>query len=124
MFGDEDPDTSGVQNSAATRKVEEKTTTGNVGAPVNASDTKAGGTDEALQYSLSGTDAGYVQLQCGQHAARSRWVGTKLDYEGKRTYMVTVTATDPLGTSSSIPVTIEVTDVDEAPGISGDDQLP
>ena len=31
--------------------------------------------------------------------------------------MVTVTATDPLGASSSIPVTIEVTDVDEAPEI-------
>ena len=44
--------------------------------------------------------------------------GTKLDYEGKRTYMVTVTATDPLGASSSIPVTIEVTNVDEAPKIS------
>ena len=44
--------------------------------------------------------------------------GTKLDYEGKRTYMVTVTATDPLGASSSIPVTIEVTNVDEAPEIT------
>ena len=31
--------------------------------------------------------------------------------------MVTVTAEDPLGASSSIPVTIEVTDVDEAPDI-------
>ena len=49
--------------------------------------------------------------------------GTKLDYEGKRTYMVTVTATDPLGASTSIPVTIEVTDVDEAPDISGDDTI-
>ena len=37
--------------------------------------------------------------------------------------MVTVTATDPLGAFSSIPVTIEVTDVDEAPEISGDDMI-
>ena len=43
VFGDEDPDTSGVQNSAATRKVEENTT-GNVGAPVDATDSKADGT--------------------------------------------------------------------------------
>ena len=49
--------------------------------------------------------------------------GTKLDYEGKQTYMVTVTATDPLGVSSSIPVTIMVTNVDEAPDISGDDAI-
>ena len=57
-------------------------------------------------------------------AVRSRLKsGTKLDYEGKRTYMVTVTATDPLGVSSSIPVTIMVTNVDEAPDISGDDAI-
>ena len=115
VFGDEDPDTSGVQNSAATRKVEEGTT-GNVGAPVAATDSKAAGTPEALQYSLSGTDMSSfsVDNNSGQIAVGS---GTKLDYEGKRTYMVTVTATDPLGTSSSIPVTIEVTNVDEAPEI-------
>ena len=114
VFGDEDPDTSGVQNSAATRKVEEGTT-GTVGAPVAATDTKAAGTLEALQYSLSGTDMSSFSVDnSGQITVGS---GTKLDYEGKRTYMVTVTATDPLGTSSSIPVTIEVTNVDEAPEI-------
>ena len=59
-------------------------------------------------------------MKDGQIAVGS---GTKLDYEGKRTYMVTVTATDPLGASSSIPVTIEVTNVDEAPDISGDDTI-
>ena len=63
MFGDEDPDTSGVQNSAATRKVEENTT-GTVGAPVAATDTKADGTPEALQYRLSGTDMS--SFKCGQ----------------------------------------------------------
>ena len=114
VFGDEDPDTSGVQNSAATRKVEEKTT-GSVGAPVAASDSKADGSDESLQYRLSGTDMSSFKVDNdGQIAVGS---GTKLDYEGKRTYMVTVTATDPLGASSSIPVTIEVTNVDEAPEI-------
>ena len=43
--------------------------------------------------------------------------GTKLDYETKSTYMVTVTATDPGGLSASIDVTIKVTDVNEAPEI-------
>ena len=114
VFGDEDPDTDGVQNDAATRKVEENTTA-NVGAAVAATDTKAGGTPEALQYRLSGTDMSSFSVDNdGQITVGS---GTKLDYEGKRTYMVTVTATDPLGASSSIPVTIEVTDVDEAPEI-------
>ena len=117
VFGDEDPDTSGVQNDAATRKVEENTKA-NVGAPVAATDSKADGTAEALQYRISGPDMSSFSVDnTGQITVKS---ATKLDYEGKRTYMVTVTATDPLGAATSIPVTIEVTDVDEAPEISGD----
>ena len=42
----------------------------------------------------------------------------KLDYETKKSYKVTVTATDPDGANDSIVVTINVTDVDEAP-VSG-----
>ena len=34
--------------------------------------------------------------------------------------MVTVTATDPDGLSASIDVTIKVTDVNEAPDVTGD----
>ena len=44
--------------------------------------------------------------------------GTKLDYETKQTYMVTVTAEDSFGGTASIMVTIMVTDLDEAPKIS------
>ncbi len=120
VFGDEDPDTKGVQNDAATRKVEENTKA-NVGAPVAATDSKADGTAEALQYRISGPDMSSFSVDnTGQITVKS---ATKLDYEGKRTYMVTVTATDPLGAATSIPVTIEVTDVDEAPEISGDDTV-
>ena len=120
VFGDEDPDTRGVQNSAATRKVEENTTD-TVGAPVAATDSKADGNEESLQYRLSGRDMSSFRVNnSGQITVGS---GTKLNYEGKRTYMVTVTATDPLGASSSIPVTIEVTNADEAPEISGDDMI-
>ena len=43
--------------------------------------------------------------------------GTKLDYETKKkSYMVTVTATDPsLASCTTIDVTINVTDVNEPP---------
>ena len=42
--------------------------------------------------------------------------GTKLDYESsKKTYMVTVTATDPSQATATIEVTIMVMDVNEAP---------
>ena len=44
--------------------------------------------------------------------------GTKLDYEARTTYMVTVTAADPDGEMASVDVTIKVTDVNEAPMIS------
>ena len=42
-----------------------------------------------------------------------------LDHETNPAYEVTVTARDPEGLSSSVDVTIKVTDVDEAPEISG-----
>ena len=45
--------------------------------------------------------------------------GTKLDYETKSSYMVTVTATDSFGLSDSVDVIITVTDVNEGPTITG-----
>ena len=45
--------------------------------------------------------------------------GTKLDFETKPTYMVTVIATDSFGESATIDVTIKVTDVNEGPEIYG-----
>ena len=46
--------------------------------------------------------------------------GTKLDFETRATYMVTITATDSFSDSASIDVTITVTDADEAPNVTGD----
>ena len=46
---------------------------------------------------------------------------TKLDFEAKPTYMVTVTATDPGDLSDSVNVTIKLIDEDEGPEIAGDD---
>ena len=136
VFGDEDPDTNGVQNTMATRKVEENTEAlageadddaddtdapgDNVGAAVEATDTKADGLAETLTYSLGGTDAAKFRVRDnGQIEVAA---GTKLNYETKDTYMVTVMARDPLGASASIPVTIMVTGLDEAPDVSGDEE--
>ena len=49
--------------------------------------------------------------------------GTELDAESKTTYTVTVTATDSFGASDSIDVTITVTPLDEAPEVTGNDEI-
>ena len=131
-FEDQDPDMDGVQNSMATRKVEENTeanadddaaaqddaTGDNVGDAVMATDTKANGDLETLTYSLGGTDAAMFRVRNnGQIEVAA---GTMLDHETKDTYMVTVMAEDPLGVSASIDVTIMVTDMDEEPEVTGD----
>ena len=96
-----------------------------VGDPVQATEADAG---QILTYSLSGTDAGPFSItqdapattgtdEGGQIRVRA---GTKLDRETKSTYMVTVTATDSDNLSASIDVTINVTDVNEAPEVTGD----
>ena len=81
--------------------------------------------DDNLTYSLTGVDAGLFKIanddaattevdEGGQITVKS---GTKLNYEAKSSYLVTVTATDPNGLSDSVDVTIKVTDMDEAPKI-------
>ena len=76
-----------------------------------------------MTYTLSGTDAASFTISSASETAGQISVGSgvKLDYETKKTYKVTVTATDPDGLSASIDVTITVTDMDEAPDIDGDD---
>ena len=97
-------------------------TQGNVGGPVMAEDLNG---DDLLTYTLGGPDAALFEItddtidntaitRGGQISLNTN---TKLDYETKKSYMVTVTATDPDGLSDSVDVTIKVTDVDEAPKI-------
>ena len=78
--------------------------------PVEATDPN----DDNLTYTLGGTDMASFGIvrDTGQLQTKA-----KLDYEAKKIYMVTVTATDPNGLSDSIDVTIKVSDVDEAPKI-------
>ncbi len=137
VFADQDMDTEGVQNTMATRKVEENTKAlagsenddaatdanenvgDNVGTALTATDTKANGDPETLTYSLGGADAAKFRVR--QNGQIEVAAGTELDFETKSTYMVTVIATDPFNASASIDVTIMVTDLDEVPEITGDE---
>ena len=113
VFKDQDDDTPGTQNQTATREVAENTK-GNVGSAVIAEDPDPNA--DPLIYELSGADESLFTVDsAGQIKVKS---GTKLDYETRTTYMVTLTAIDSFSDSASIDVTITVTDVDEAPKIS------
>ena len=106
---------------SGTRSVTENTAAGqNVGAPVSASDPE----NDSLTYTLSGTDAGHFDIDdsTGQILAKS-----ELDYEGRKSYSVTVSVRDSLNvdgnkdaaTDDSIDITIDVIGENEAPVITG-----
>ena len=91
------------------RSVAENTGEGEgVGAPVAATDAEDGG---ALTYALGGADAALFTIDEGTGQIRVG-AATALDYEAdKNVYEVTVTATDSLGLSTTVAVTIAVTNV-------------
>ena len=124
------------QNKAQTRRVQEGSMAGvevGMGDPVVATDSD----DQNLTYKLGGRDAALFTIDTTDDAADATIVetpgqirvgkGTDLDYdEGRRTYSVTVIATDPSDASATITVTIEVAPKNEAPmltrrdvGVSG-----
>ena len=140
VFEDQDVETDGVQNESTERKVAENTKAvagpddddaadaadaagDNVGSVITATDPDPN--TEALIYTLGGADADKFRVRSnGQIEVGA---GTKLDYEAKDTYMVTVMAEDSFGESASIDVTITVTDVNEGPTIrqvTSDNQPP
>ena len=88
------------------------------GGPVTAMDPNAPG--DILTYTLGGPDASSFEIDAtGQITVGA---GTKLDYETKTSYMVTVIAEDSFGATASIDVTITVTAVNEGPEITGSAQ--
>ena len=101
--------------SIAEDAVADDTLTPVVGNPVAAIDPNV--TSDILTYTLGGTDARYFEITDANSSSGQITVkeGTKLDYEKKKSYMVTVTATDPSRASTTIDVTINVTDVNEGP---------
>ena len=75
---------------------------------------------DVLTYTLGGRDKDSFDIasNTGQITVKT---GTKLDYEKKKSYMVTVTATDPSLAFATIDVTINVVNVNEPPEIAGED---
>ena len=97
------------EGASTTRSIAENTAAGtNIGSPVSATDAN----NDALTYTLSGTDAAAFRIVSSSGQLRT---SAALDYETKNSYTVTVTVRDTTGTSDSITVTINVTDVNEAP---------
>ena len=83
------------------------------GNPINAFDPD----DPTLLYTLGGRDASAFTLQGRTNGQLVVAEGTELDHELKETYSLTITATDPTGSSDRAiqNVTITVTDVPENP---------
>ena len=97
-----------------------------MGSPVTATDSDPN--TDPLDYTLSGDDAGLFSVgaddpvtmeldEGGQIMVKS---GTKLDYETKQTYSVTLKAADSFGDYDTIDVTIMVTQVNEPPPVMGE----
>ena len=72
-------------------------------------------TGDTLTYALSGADAGELNINTGTGALSFK---APPDYEADNSYSVTVTATDRMGAADSIDVTINVTNVNEAPSFT------
>ena len=110
-FPDQDLNELGVQ-TAQTREVAENTPAGtDLGAPVVASD------PDVLTYSLDDTGAESFDIN---RATGQLITKVALNFEGTPPDTVTVTATDPFGATVMSVVTITVTDVNEAPMVTGD----
>ena len=124
VFTDEDTsdDAPGIQVNDRS-VAEDAAANGEVGAVVVATDVAdADDTDDgSILYLLSGADAASFTISNASGSKGQIQVGAsaKLDHETNPAYQVTVTARDPEGLSSSVDVTIKVTDVNEAPEISG-----
>ena len=98
-------------NETASREIAEHSTHGSlVGDPVAATDQDG----DTLTYSLAGTDAALFRIneETGQITVEE---DTELDFETRMTYALMVVANDGKGASTDIPVTINVTDVNDSP---------
>ena len=101
-----------TETSPATRSIAENTTSDvNIGSAVSATDAD----NDTLTYGLTGTDASVFSIDNSNGQLQT---SNSLDYETKSSYSVTVTVSDVNGGSDSIVVTINVTDVNEAPVFS------
>ena len=103
-----------TDGTSATRSVAENTAANtNIGAAFSVTDAEDPG-GHFLHYLLDGTDAGSFQI--GTSGQLQTYAD--LDYETKSSYSVTVLVSDNDGGSDSIDVTINVTNVNEAPSFA------
>ena len=100
----------GQERTVAENTAENRVTGANIGDVVKATDPN----EDYLTYTLGGMDMASFGIDRGTGQLMTK---AMLNKEGKDTYMVTVTATDPSGLSAAINVTIKVTNVDEDPVI-------
>ena len=101
----------------------------NVGATIVAEDPNiaTGAEGDSLAFSLSGPDASKFRIKesvtAETGATRSVQIevkaGTKFDFETKDTYMVTLTARDDYGETAELALTISITNVNDAPDVTG-----
>ena len=101
-----------ADGTGTTRAIAENTAAGaNIGTAITATDAD----NDALTYTLGGTDAAAFRILPATGQLRTN---AALDYETKRAYTVTLTVSDGKGDSASITVTIRVTDIGDATLIS------
>ena len=105
-----------TDGSSATRALDENTTgVQDVGDPVGATDPE----NTTLTYSLQGTDADSFTVHSSSGQLRTR-SGKTWDYEATSNYSVEVKATDGHSGERTIPVSIELNDLNEPPTFTSD----
>ena len=101
-----------TEGVATTRSISENVDSGtNIGTAVSATDAD----NDTLTYTLGGTDAASFSIVSTSGQLQTR---TALDYETKSSYSVTVSVSDGNEGTDSITVTINVTNVNEAPSFT------
>ena len=102
-------------NLDTTLEVPENSAAGtNVGSPITATDPDA---SDTLTYSLSGDDASSFAIGAGTGQITTV-DGVTYDYESKASYSLTVEASDGKGGTASVAVTVNLTNVNEAPAFA------
>ena len=98
-----------TEDSNTTRSIAENTGSGvDIGSAVSATDDD----NDTLTYSLSGTNSSAFSIDSSSGQLQT---SAALDYETKSSYTVTITVSDENGGTATINVTIDVTNVNEAP---------
>ena len=102
-----------AEGTSTTRSIAENTASGqNIGSAISATDLD---TSDTLTYTLSGTDAPMFTINSINGQLQTR---AALDYETGTSYSVMVSVSDGKGGRDSIPVRINVMNVNEAPNFT------